>query len=122
MIESLKPLNEREGGLHDVKLLEPRAGPNAGGTNNYPVYEYPENPNGPTNAFNFETPTYPSGDDGEALDAATGRNERWALNNHYDCDDTTVTSTGIQGVNWDTVDSDHMEVRSIIPNHFLIFV
>jgi hypothetical protein len=52
--------------------LDKRAGPSSGNADTYPVLEFPENPNGPTNSFNFETPTYPNGDNGDALDAETG--------------------------------------------------
>ena len=38
-----------------------------------------------------------------------------------DCEDTSVTEHGVQGVNYDTVESDHVEDRSIFPTHFAYF-
>ncbi|KAG8164746.1 hypothetical protein KVR01_005021 [Diaporthe batatas] len=115
-------LDSGAGQVEDDDPLHRRAaGPSGGASESYPVYEYPANPNGPTNAFNFETPTYPAGNDGAALDAETGRNERYALNDPDDCEDTTIVANGVQGVNWETVDSDHIDDRSIFPNHFLNF-
>ncbi|GKT51071.1 killer toxin subunits alpha/beta [Colletotrichum spaethianum] len=115
--EYLEPLSEQE-----LQRLEPRAGPSDGNAQNYPAYEYPANPNGPTNAVNFRTPTYPNGDDGDALDDETGRNERWARANPGNCVDTSVTQNGVQGVHWTHVQSEHPDDRSITPNHFLNFV
>lgn len=104
-------------------LLVPRApGPSGGAAETYTIIEFPANPNGPTNAFNFETPTYPAGNDGAALDAETGRNERYALDDPDDCENTDVTAAGLQGVHWAGIDSDHIDDRSIFPNHFANFI
>ena len=71
--EYLEPLSEEEKKRH-LSELEPRAaGPSGGNAEDYPIYEAPANPNGPTNAFNFHTPTYPAGDNGDALDQETGQ-------------------------------------------------
>ncbi|KAI0398768.1 chitotriosidase-1 [Xylaria palmicola] len=121
--EHLEPLSEREEQhLAGLAGLAPRAGPSSGGRGEYPIYEYPENPTGPTNGFNFITPTYPNGDDGEALDDETGRNERYALADPTDCENTAITSAGIQGPNWDNVDSDHPEDRTIFPSNVANFI
>ncbi|KAI1171966.1 chitotriosidase-1 [Nemania sp. FL0916] len=118
--EYLEPLSEREEQLYAE--IQPRAGPSSGSSETYRIYEYPENPNGATNAFDFETPTYPAGDDGDALDAETGRNERYSLLNPGDCEDTTITANGVRGTNWDGIDSDHPDDRTIFPTNFANFV
>ncbi|KAI0890230.1 chitotriosidase-1 [Annulohypoxylon maeteangense] len=117
--EYLEPLSERE--KQKFAKIEPRAGPSSGSSETYRIYEYPENPNGNTNAFEFVTPTYPAGDNGDALDHETGRNERYSLLNPGDCEDTSITANGVQGLNWDGIDSDHPDDRTIFPTNFANF-
>lgn len=81
--EHLEPLTEREATLYDTTLEKRAPGPSGGSAANYPIYEYPGNPNGGTNAFNFETPTYPNGNGGAALDAENGRYRRMLLSFWY---------------------------------------
>ncbi|KAF4833579.1 Chitotriosidase-1 [Colletotrichum siamense] len=113
--EHLGDLSEREK-AHFRRLDERAAGPSGGSTEDYPILD--ANANGGTaDGFNFQFPTYPNGNNGDALDAETGRNERWSIANPNDCEDTSATSAGVQGVNYQTVESDHVDDRSIFPNH-----
>ncbi|KAJ0383860.1 hypothetical protein COL922a_009592 [Colletotrichum nupharicola] len=113
--EHLGDLSEREK-AHFRRLDERAAGPSGGLTEDYPILD--ANANGGTaDGFNFQFPTYPNGNNGDALDAETGRNERWSIANSNDCEDTSATSAGVQGVNYQTVELDHVDDRSIFPNH-----
>ncbi|KAI1295187.1 hypothetical protein F5Y03DRAFT_399325 [Xylaria venustula] len=114
--EYLEPLSVRE--LEYLARLDRRAGPDSGQAKDYPFYQYPENQNGPTPYFNFRTATYPNGNNGAALDAETGRNERYALLDPADCEETAITPNGVQGQNWDNVDTEHPEDRSNFPYNF----
>ncbi|KFA55929.1 hypothetical protein S40293_08857 [Stachybotrys chartarum IBT 40293] len=119
--EHLEPLSADEKARYHNHLTRQTGGPSSGSSATYTFAEYRAG-GGNVNGFPFETPTYPNGNAGAALDAETGRpNERYSLNDPDDCEDTTITAFGIQGTNWDNVDSDHMEDRSIFPNHFGIF-
>jgi chitinase len=122
--EPSPPYRKRAGYLDDDSHpLEPRAGgPSGGGTERYPVYEAPEPANRPANWFYFETPTYPNGDNGRHLNDARGFDDAYGPANPRDCQDPSVTSQGVQGVNYGTVQSEHPNDRSVIPNHFLNFV
>ncbi|KAJ0346384.1 hypothetical protein KNSL1_007491 [Colletotrichum chrysophilum] len=111
----LGDLSEREK-AHFRRLDERAAGPSGGSTEDYPILDANAN-SGTADGFNFQFPTYPNGNNGDALDAETGRNERWSIANPNDCEDTSATSAGVQGVNYQTVESDHVDDRSIFPNH-----
>ncbi|KAI1798649.1 chitotriosidase-1 [Daldinia bambusicola] len=112
--EYLEPLTEME----RRSLLDDRAaGPSGGPAHDYPILEY--DPNAvQVNAFPFRTPTYPNGNNGAALDAETGRNERYALANPQNCIDTTITANGPANLHYE---SDHVNDRSIFPNFAAIF-
>jgi hypothetical protein len=58
---------------------------------------------------------------GPCLPSHAGRSERYSLANPLICDDTSITANGVLGVNYDYVDSEHPEDRSIFPNHFARF-
>ncbi|KAJ0322115.1 hypothetical protein Brms1b_002330 [Colletotrichum noveboracense] len=67
--EHLGDLSEREK-AHFRRLDERAAGPSGGSTEDYPILD--ANANGGTaDGFNFQFPTYPNGNNGDALDAET---------------------------------------------------
>ncbi|KAI5918609.1 hypothetical protein F4810DRAFT_715319 [Camillea tinctor] len=118
--EYLEPLTQEE--IKRFVQIEPRAGPSSGSSNTYRIYEYSVNTNGPTNYFEFTTPPYPAGDNGDALDEETGRNERYALNDPGNYEDTSITSNGILGINFFVMNSDDPIDRATFPNHGAEFV
>ncbi|CAJ2511018.1 Uu.00g066430.m01.CDS01 [Anthostomella pinea] len=99
------------------------AGPTGGNADTYPIPGYVPNvnPNTAVDEFEFHTPTYPAGNNWDALDESTGRNERYAPANPANCLDTTVTANGVQGVNYDRMNSDHVDDRSIFPGDEAVF-
>lgn len=113
-----KRSNHLEAHIHH---LNPRAGgQSGGGTERYPVYEAAAA--GPANVFDFETPTYPNGGNGQHLNTARGRTDAYGFANPQACDDPSITANGALGVNYNNLQSEHPIDRSIIPNHFLNFV
>ncbi|OQO13612.1 hypothetical protein B0A48_01841 [Cryoendolithus antarcticus] len=100
--EFLEPLSQAE---HEYHVLQKRApGPSGGSANTYYIYEYPPPVNGAApRGFRYDTPTYPAGNNGAALDVENGH--------------TAVTANGVQGVDRNDVDAEHPEDRSIFPNH-----
>ncbi|GAB1217038.1 hypothetical protein ATERTT37_006259 [Aspergillus terreus] len=102
----------------DLDLL-PRAGPNSGNRNHYTVSQNPPPAGGNAPSFQFTTPTYPNGDNGRALNEERDDVDAYSLANPGQCDDPSIVRTGIRGVNYDEVDTEHPIDRSVIPNHFL---
>lgn len=95
-MEWLEPLSKDESRrLFGRELEERQAGPNSGAAADYIVAADPPDANGMANAFNFETPSYPNGDNGDALDRETGRQpgERWSIANPQDCLGKSNSST-----------------------------
>ncbi|EFQ98549.1 chitotriosidase-1 [Nannizzia gypsea CBS 118893] len=115
----LESLSDKERALYNDTLSK-RAGPSSGHANTYAIYDWPDTGN--NYAFNFETPTYPNGGNGAALDAETGRNERYSLANPTDCVDTSITANGVLGTNYMTVETEHPFDRTIFPTHFANFI